>query len=69
MRFKSIILIDTENAKVNLELWKHHFTKQKWNTIGTFKDVFKENIHTQNCKKEKRNPQKKKKKEKGFLRL
>lgn len=41
MRFESIIQIDNENAKDNLELWKHHFIKQKQNTTGTF-DVFKE---------------------------
>lgn len=63
MRFKSIILIDNENAKVNLELWEHHFIKQKWNTTGTFKDVFKEKYTHSEFQGKKKSTKKKKKRD------
>lgn len=66
MRFESIIQIDNENAKDNLELWKHHFIKQKQNTTGTF-DVFKEKYTYSESQGGKKKIHKKIKK--GFLRL
>lgn len=66
MRFKSIILIDNENAKVSLELWEHHFIKQKWNTTGTFKDVFEEKYTHSKLQEGKKKSTKKKE---VFLRL
>lgn len=69
MRFKSIILIDNENAKVNLELWKHHFIKQKWNTTGTFKDVFKEKYTHSELQEGKKEIHKKKEKKEGIFKI
>lgn len=56
MRLEFIIYIDNENPRVNLELWKHHFIKQKWNTTGT-SDVFKETyMYSESQEGKKKNP-------------
>lgn len=50
MRVESII--DNENAKVSVELWKHHFIKQEQNTTGTF-DVSEEKYMYSESQREK----------------